>query len=412
MEAQGQARSKKKSKASFSQSPLAKPQALIHSLAGEIQNYLHFPDPSALYVALGTVAANMIHGNPVWLILVGPPGSGKTEIIEMFKDLSEHTRTVSSIDSPAALLSGTARKEIGKGATGGILREVGSNGMLLMTDMAGMLKLPVDPLGKVLAAFRDIYGGHWVRAIGAEGGRSLVWGPGNKLTFIAASTPAIDRHHSMNAELGERWIYYRFPESDSHGETQSALRNKNPQEGREVMRQHVRNFFGALDMSLTDLKEKRDFTGYEEMRLECMAQLSARMRSDVPRDGWTKQVIDIADPERPQRLATVLGQLYLGLEAIGLPEGERWWLVGKVATDSVPRLRAEIVKLVAKAEGRRMDLTELGLRLRMLRSQKTVDQAVEDLSIHNVVEVRKEKGEKTQVGLSSWASELFEKGWA
>ncbi len=333
---------KGRNKASLSDSPLARPETLIHTLAGEIQNYIYFPDPSALYVTLGTVAANMLTGNPVWLILVGPPGCGKTLILEMFADMP-YTKIVSVIKGPSVLLSGTARKEIGKGATGGLLREIGLVGMLIMTDMAGMLKLPADPLGETLSAFRDIYGGRWVRPVGSEGGRSLVWGPDGKLTFLAASTPAIDRHHVLNAELGERWIYYRFPESDGHGETQAALRNKDPQEAMRDLRSHISNFFSALELDLKELKRARDFTPREEMRIEAMANISVRMRSDVPRDGYTKEIIDIADPERPQRLATVLGQLYLGLETIGLGPKESWEIVGKAAMDSAPRLRSAVV---------------------------------------------------------------------
>ena len=41
------------------------------------QKWLHLPDPSVLYVNLGAVAANQMPGDPIWLMNVGPPGSGK-----------------------------------------------------------------------------------------------------------------------------------------------------------------------------------------------------------------------------------------------------------------------------------------------------------------------------------------------
>jgi hypothetical protein len=421
--AQGQARKKPKSnKVSLSQSPLARPETAIHQLASEIQKYLFLPDPTALYATMGTVAANMIYGNPVWTILVGPPSCGKTEILEMFVNLP-NTKVVSVIESIAALLSGSNKRDIAKGATGGLLREIGYEGMLIMTDMAGMLRLPSDPLGKVLAAFRDIYGGRWVRPIGGEGGRNLVWGPLHappqgderygKLTFLAAATPTIDRHHTMNAELGERWVYYRYPDGEGDGETRSALRNKNPQEAREEMRVLIANFFRELPMDFVRMAEKRDYTLYEEMRIAAMAKLCVRVRSLVPREGWKREVADMADSERPQRLATVLGQLYLGLEAIGLPEGERWYVVGKMAVDSCPRLRSEVMKVLWGQKGLGpVDLVDIALALRLYRSQPVVTRAIEDLEIHGIVTVKKEQGEKSTVEMTDDARDLYEKaGW-
>ena len=40
------------------------------------RRWLYLPDPTALYAVLGAVAANRLAGDPVWLLLVGPPGSG------------------------------------------------------------------------------------------------------------------------------------------------------------------------------------------------------------------------------------------------------------------------------------------------------------------------------------------------
>jgi hypothetical protein len=60
--------------------PAAEPCALEEAVA-VFQRWLWLPDASAVYATLGAAAANYLDGTPVWLLLVGPPGSGKTELL-------------------------------------------------------------------------------------------------------------------------------------------------------------------------------------------------------------------------------------------------------------------------------------------------------------------------------------------
>src|SRR5262245_8208863 len=46
-----------------------------------VDELLILPDRGAVYVALAAVVANYAQGDPLWPLLVGPPGSGKTEIV-------------------------------------------------------------------------------------------------------------------------------------------------------------------------------------------------------------------------------------------------------------------------------------------------------------------------------------------
>ena len=57
------------------------PDALTQVLK-TFEKWLYLPDDSMLKVLLGAVAANLMPGDPLWLLLVGPTGSGKTELLD------------------------------------------------------------------------------------------------------------------------------------------------------------------------------------------------------------------------------------------------------------------------------------------------------------------------------------------
>lgn len=62
---------------------------------------LHLPEPGPVLAALATVAANRLPGDPVWTLLVGPPSSGKTEIVDSLRLLPE-TASVSTLTKPGS----------------------------------------------------------------------------------------------------------------------------------------------------------------------------------------------------------------------------------------------------------------------------------------------------------------------
>jgi hypothetical protein len=78
------------------------------------QRWLILPNLTPVYAVLGTVAANLLPGDPVWLGIIGPPSSAKTEILNSISMLPRvvHAATL----TPAGLLSGTPKKQHDKNA--------------------------------------------------------------------------------------------------------------------------------------------------------------------------------------------------------------------------------------------------------------------------------------------------------
>lgn len=425
-------------KASLSSSPLSRPLTPIHSLVGQFQSWLHFPDPTPIYVLMGAVAANLIEGIPVWMMLIGPPSSGKSDLLKSLMGIP-NMREGGSITGESALLSGVGKKDRDKDSTGGLLREIGTHGGLVINEFTAILSIPHEPLGKLLSALRQVYDGYWLRRIGEGGGRALEWGPG-KIGGFAGCTEAIDDHHKVMSDMGERWVFYRFPSSTGYQESHAAInRTSNPADMTLMLKDVVGGFFDGLGLGWPQagqgFESRRHLTTYESNKLIAISQLASRCRSAVIRNE-RREVERVPMPERSPRMAGVMAQLYLGLERIGLEEWERWGVVRKVAVDCMPQTRKQVLEGVVGLQygvgstlaqslpnvqpalpgmvGKPVVVERLcGINdfIRVTRcSEASTRRAVEDLEIHGVLEM-KGGGGKRVWGLGREVVGWIEEGW-
>jgi hypothetical protein len=136
------------------------------------KKWLHMDDTAPVLTAAAVVVANLAAGDPVWLLLVGPPSGGKTEILSACLGLGYMVPAATITE--AALLSGTPKHERAKDATGGLLRQIGDFGILLAKDFTSVLSQNRDTAKQAMAAMREIYDGRWDRPLGTDGGRVRV----------------------------------------------------------------------------------------------------------------------------------------------------------------------------------------------------------------------------------------------
>jgi hypothetical protein len=127
-----------------------------------------------------------------------------------------------NISSAAALLSASPKHEHAKDATGGLLRQLGSTGLLVVKDVSSILSMDHVTRGRVLSALREIYDGYWVRNVGAEGGRTIPWT--GRVAVIGAVTTAWDTHHTVIAAMDDRFLLLRMDSTDEPSRTAAGLR--------------------------------------------------------------------------------------------------------------------------------------------------------------------------------------------
>ena len=372
----------------------------IEKLTAQFREVLHLPDPGPLYTLMGAVAGNMIEGAPCWLMLVGAPSCGKSELLNSLLAVP-HMVEAADIAGEAAFLSGCSAKDRSKDATGGLLREVGVAGGLIVNDLTSILSKHDDKIATIMAVFRETYGGRWTRHLGSDGGQSLKWA--GRLALFSGCTGMIDQRHQACAEMGERWIYYRYENRDGIDEQWSSVdlsvTASRPSGWREALSRTVADFFLELGLDFRAQLPRRTLTNNERIRIHRLALVTSRCRSSVPRDRFSKEICAAPETEMAVRVATALAQLYLGMDLIGVSRTRAWRLVTKVAMDSMPRLRRVVIQLVADKPQSVAELQE-----QMRCDPNVAKRVVEDLEFHGVL--RKESG---KVLLSEWMEPRYRK---
>jgi hypothetical protein len=371
---------------------------LASGVVEPFQSTMHLPDPSVVYAVLGAVAANRLPGNPQWLLIVGPPSSGKTETLDALCELPEY-HGVSTI-SEAGLLAGSISKD--SRATGGLLRQLGDRGLIVAPDFGTLLNEQGSTRGRVFACLREVFDGRLVRRLGTEGGRTFDWR--GHAGFVGAVTEAIDSPHVDLGLLGERFVYFRLPPVTARDEYAACIVvDHNAGRQRDIRAQRsaaVRSLFD--DLTIPD--HLPTITDDERDRLVTLANLGARCRSAVVRDGYTREVEVVPGHERSPRLFGQLRQFHAGLTLIGTPPEVLRKVLAKAALDGVHPGRRAVMEYLLSTPGVRATASVAGhCRLTLTPTRRHL----QDLMAHGVVELVGEAPERWSA--SDW---LRERWWA
>lgn len=335
-------------------------------------------DLDAIDAVLATAAVEHLDGDPLWLLVVGGSGDGKTETVTPLRGCG--ALVVSTISSVGALLSGTSKREKTKDATGGLLRQLGDRGVLIVKDVTSLLSLQPNVRTEILAAFRELYDGQWTRYVGTDGGRTLEWS--GRIAVVGAVTTAWDRAHAAVAAMGDRWVLIRV-DSTQHrlAKGRRAIDNTG---GETDMRDELALLAGQV-IDGVDAESPPELTDDEKTRILAAADLVTLARTAVDYD-YRGDVIDAHAPEAPTRFAKQLGQVVRGAIAIGLERDAALRLAIRCARDSMPPLRLQIIDDLAA----RPYSTATDVRKRLDKPRSTVDRQLQALHMLGVADCEEE----------------------
>src|SRR5262249_34832037 len=119
----------------------------------------------------------------------------------------------------------------------------------------------------------------------------------------------------------------------------------------------------------------------ETAHLVSLTQLVVRCRSAVERDGYSREVELIPEPEAPARLVVVLERLLAGLDALGVERIQSWAIVTKAALDCIPAVRHDALRALC---GVTHELKRSQVAEAISYPTQTSRRALEDLGAHGI----------------------------
>jgi hypothetical protein len=290
----------------------------------------HYYNPD-LQAARAVYAAAAIHHYgtrpPVWLMLIAPPGSMKTVLLDALTDMSG----VHPVDmvTKNTFLSGqiaTGRNR----PSSSLLHRIGKSGIITFADFSTILGMRWDDCNTIFAQCRRIYDGRINREYGTNEGDTEWTG---HITFLAACTNNIERFQQQMKGLGERFTQVCMPRSGTRA-ARAAL-GQNSRTCTNELREVVQSLLNGLPTSEPGISDDMmDRTAF-------LSEFIAHARAPIHRDAQ-KRIDAIIEVETPTRLSQVLTQIGKGSAAIDgrseINESD-FSLMTRIAFDCIPEAR-------------------------------------------------------------------------
>jgi hypothetical protein len=264
----------------------------VESVKQKARRFLHLTreDENVIDIVFAAYVGNKLGGDPLWICIVGPPASGKTEIISSMDGYGSvfllSSLTPNTFISGKELTSPNARNP-------SLLPLLGGKTLLLIKDLTTIIMKHKDSKAEIFSQLREIYDGRFVKAFGT--GKTEDWK--GKFGILAGVTSVIDREFALNSLLGERFLYFRMHTRDHMNAARMALEHTEGIDAyRKNLQQEVWQFLTWLDANVHThgVTIGADF----EQCLINLAPLCTHARSAVLRDN--KQVLQaVPEPEGP-----------------------------------------------------------------------------------------------------------------
>jgi hypothetical protein len=362
--------------------------------------HFHLPDAYPLLAVAGAAAGNLFDdGEPVWLVVVGAPSSGKGELLAPMLAVAgfEHWSNLTA----AGLLTDAGTRQRG---TGGVLAKLGERGTLVLTDMSNLFAERGDEESRLLGLLREVHDGRVTRHVGSRGGRTIEW-PGNgrrgRVGLLAAATDVIDLHTDLVNAMGPRTLFARMPDVDSRALITAAARNVGRlDEVRAALATAAADLLGRL----APASGSPGAETISEARRD-VADFVARARtSPVRRDG---RILLIPNPEVGGRLYHGLSQTRRGLDALGCAPAVADDVERRVGLDSIPALKRRAIEYLATTPTIRPTARTVAEAFGYPTA--TILETLEDLNAYDVVErYAHQRADDDTWSLSAWARPLLD----
>jgi len=344
------------------------------------RKWLFLDSTNGIDVLLATMISQRLEGPPVWLFLVGPPGSAKTELISSLHDLDDVYST--STVTPHSLISGA--NFAGMKQDPSLIPKLNGR-VLVVKDFTAVMGAKDQEKDEIFSILRDAYDGSCGKVFGNGVERAY----DSRFTVIAAVTPMIYDVGTRHAQLGERFLKFSMADNLNHPDEYAIIsraidntdrETKMKKEIRDVVREFVERTLKDVVLP-TISPELKD-------RLIWLGKFGARMRGTVSRDSYRNDVITSRpSAEVGSRLGIQLAKLARSLAMLHKREEvneDDFIIVKKVMLDTVMQRTEDVLRILHLAWDRGpVSTVELATETRY--PQATVLRLLQDLHVLDIV---------------------------
>lgn len=306
----------------------------------------------AVKLMLAVIVSNAIPGDPLWMFIVGPPGSGKTMLLHSLSRLD--VCVFRSTIRANMLVSGF------KSDTDPSLIPQLNKKVFVLKDYTEVLDLPEMEKDAVFSILRGAYDGRVSRSYG----HGVVRDYESQFSMLAGVTTAI--HGNGRATLGERFLKFQLLK-DTAFKADAQIRAAMSMIAREGIAEK------AMQDTVSAFLNRHFKTDPEHLgkmipswvieRIVGISQLIAMLRAEVDRDWKGDSIIRRPQHEMGTRLAKQLQKLAVSLAMI---EGKRvvdeavYRIVERVAFDTAIGFHLDMVSALVQRGGQatRSDLSD------------------------------------------------------
>lgn len=321
----------------------------LQDVYSEFKKWLYLDTTDPIDIMLAVAVSQHIDGEPLWMFLVGPPGSAKTETLNSLSWIS-NTYMTSSV-TPHSLISGA---NWSKGEDPSLIPRLNGK-VMVIKDFTSILAMRDTEKDEIFGILRDAYDGR----CGKEFGNGVIRNYESRFTILAAVTPSIYALSSNHTALGERFLKFGIGDNLIHRSEEQiierAINNINQETSMRSDLADVVNGFISRRLRLAAISNgslPALSTEYQR-RVIALARFGARMRGTVTRDTYRNDIITSRpSAEVGSRLGKQLAKLCQALALIRQRRSvgpDDYRLAKKVMLDTIPQRTEDVLRTMLVA---------------------------------------------------------------
>jgi len=336
---------------------------------------LYLEDTKRIDMILASALSSKMNGIPIWLILVGASGDMKSVQLNALEGFD--TYYLQKMTSKT-LVNGFKDKEKHPDLAPKL-----NNKIMVIRDMATLMKLPPAEKAEIWGQLRDLYDGF---AGTTSGMGTDVQYSDLKISLIAASTPSIDGQILIHQDLGTRELIYRCDGNKNKKEAMKICMRNQLLEDKIMpkLREVTVNF-----LKKTEINENLELDDKTKEELMEMAIYISLMRASADIDQYTNTLRTNVIPEEPTRVIKQLTRLFICFKSLdkNYPQDRAIEILWKLARSSAFQIRVNVLDTLIKLD-KEVSTSNLADRIKIGKS--TSQRELNTLWNMGLVKCRKE----------------------